>query len=107
MPGKPFTTLIISTRRANHKYSEFMDFMRWRSENVKGVLVWSFTGKQTGIVRSLLKGRVIAVSTLLGRWMYTMKIQQSRPNHPHYIAVNKKVSDSKLDMFQPAPVEKQ
>lgn len=40
-------------------------------ENVKGVLVWDFTGEQTGIVRSLLKGRVIAVSTLLGRWMYT------------------------------------
>lgn len=46
-PGEPFTTLITSTRRANHKYSGFMDFMRWRAENVKGALVWSLTGKQT------------------------------------------------------------
>jgi len=29
----------------------------------KGVLVWCFTGKQACIVRSLLKARVIAMST--------------------------------------------
>lgn len=40
--------------------------------NVKGMLVWCFAGKQAGTVRSLLKGRVIAVSTLFGRWMYTL-----------------------------------
>lgn len=67
-----------------------MDFMRWRGENVKGALVWSFAGKQTGIVRSPLKGRVIAVSTLLGRWMYTLKIQRSRPNHPIKLQLTKR-----------------
>ncbi len=66
-----------------------MDFHEVAHENVKGVLVWCFNGKQTGIVRRLLKGRVIAVSTLLGGWMYTLKIEQSRPNHPIKLQLTK------------------
>lgn len=58
----------------------------------------SLVSKQ-GIARSLLKGRIIAVSTLLERWMYTVKIQQSRPNHSYYVAVNKKLSDFRRDML--------
>lgn len=49
----------------------------------------SLSGRQTGMVKSLLKGRVIAVSTLLGRWMYTMKIEQSKWNHPIKLQLTK------------------
>lgn len=33
-------------------------------ENVKGVLFWPFTAKQMGIVGSVVRGQLIALSTL-------------------------------------------
>lgn len=48
LPGKPSLTLIMSNRQPNHKYTEFMDFMRVHEvvhEILKGVLVWCFAGK--------------------------------------------------------------
>lgn len=76
-----------------------MDFMRWHAENVKGALVWSLAGEQTRHCKESAERQDIAVSTLLERWMYTVKIQQSRPNHSYYVAVNKKLSDFQRDML--------
>lgn len=67
-------------------------------ENVKGVLIWCFLGKQAGVLRSLLKGRLIAVSTLSERWMYTLKRGRRGPNHTIKLQLTKKVSDLKEDV---------
>lgn len=50
-------------------------------EKVKGMLFWQFTGKQMGIVESVVRGSVMALSQFLGRWMCGMKTQQHRANH--------------------------
>lgn len=66
-PCRPFTALITSGGRPNHKYSGFMDFTRWRWGKMSRVrLFGSSAGKQTGSARGPLKGRIIAVSTLFG-----------------------------------------
>lgn len=47
LPGKPFTTLIMSGGQPDHKYTEFMDFMRWRTKMSRVRLFGaSLVGKQ-------------------------------------------------------------
>lgn len=92
LPGKTFHGSHYEHKAArDHKYTEFMDFMRWCVKMSRVCLFGASPWQANGHCEEPpLKGRVIAVSTLLGRWMCALKIERSRPNHPIKLQLTKR-----------------
>ena len=75
-------------KQSKHKYPRIYGFhKKVCKKSIKGVLVWggprlvTARGVQT-LRMALLKGKVIAMSTSLGRWMCALRTERSGPNRP-------------------------